>query len=248
MPANPTRPDVDRFFSFLNNPVGDELKELIKLFSEKGLVPGEERGLIPGALKIMQLSTKAATRVKRPPTILFRDMVKPVTVTGPANDGDGYQIPFTFGELLIDFAWMAGYTPRLYDRPANPASDDGLISVLAFVPFPEPIAASTPVSIDVLRLSARVGPVTTPNGNRPRGLPLRKWIEDIEASYGVQVRAEASMLDQPIVLGFPGAVSLAYVLDAIATYLNATWDWSEDAAILRSRCICSGCDDRLASR
>lgn len=71
------------------------------------------------------------------------------------------------------------------------------------MPFPTPLAAAAPVSISVLALSASIGPVATPIGNRPRGLPLRQWIDTIEASYAVPVLLRPRSSPCPSIWSFP---------------------------------------------
>lgn len=186
-----------------------------------------------------------------PPTMLFSASDRPPadlnlpTLLNQQGSNTGYE----FGEVLLAATWQIGFSPRLYYRTDSASeSSPPPPSLLAFVAFPAPAIASSPVSLDVLTNSASVGQFSSGGNAGGRGRALRKVIEDINENYQVLVRADASLLDQPVFFRFTDYVSLPYVLDAIALYLNAVWDWNEDAAVIRPRRGRGGCDDRLANR
>ena len=145
------------------------------------------------------------------------------------------EVGYLMWQFLLVGTWQAGFSPRLYDRTEIGPPSVTVPSVLSFVPFPDRALATALVSLDVIANSANSGPFASRPGDGLQGTALRELIDDIGDAYQVSVRADASLLDQPVFLGFADNVSLAYVLDAIALHLNAAWEWNEDAAVLRSR-------------
>jgi hypothetical protein len=223
------RPSLGQFFDFLDKTLSLlDYTTLVSIVTDNA---GEGQGVIGLAAKLQewsQLETHGGQPGVEPPRIAFRSVPRSpalIVLSPPVP-------PFSAGPLLIESAWQAGLTPRVYDSYAS-SGPSTANATIAFVPFADEGLAATPVDLVALRQSAACGPFETSSAGGSRGDALRAIAERIASDYGIRVRAEQDLLDRPVFLDFANPVSVAHVLDAAALVLAAAWDWRGDSVAMR---------------
>lgn len=177
--------------------------------------------------------------------------IEPVPLTYSPN--------LTVGDLVLRTAWVRDLSPRLVYL--NSDLDSRIERVLKFVRRETsiPFDISKPpsvVAIDQMLLDLEGDPenVNTMNDNHDRGLTLIKLIEKITGSEGkfgyfkgtIHPKQELRNLFVRIDLG--ETHSLVQILNAIAHYLDAAWEWGDDSQIHITPCPGCGTIASLLSR
>jgi hypothetical protein len=136
----------------------------------------------------------------------------------------------SLGEVLLWVTWLMGLTPRpCLLRSSRQNNYQGYL--LNFIPHPQPELASQPTTMATLEKA--FNPFSYEFSGKPK--MLAEVLASINKEIDIQVNALPSLSNQSITLTFSDKVTFTEVMDAIANFLEATWDWqNENSVFLRA--------------
>jgi hypothetical protein len=145
------------------------------------------------------------------------------------NFKKGFNDP-SLGEILLWVTWLMGLTPR--PRIIRESRQQGYQRyLLDFIVRPQPDLASQPTTMATLEEAFK----TFSYEYSEQPTKLVKVLQFIKDETSIQVNVLPSLSNQSITLTFLHAITFTEVMDAIANFLQATWDWqNEDSVFLIS--------------
>lgn len=147
------------------------------------------------------------------------------------NFKKGFNDP-SLGEILLWVTWLMGLTPRprIITRNISNSQQQGYQRyLLDFIVRSQHDLATQPTTMATLEKAFKL--FSYDFSGQPKMLAeVLKYIKSTK-EIDIQVNALPSLSNQSITLTFSDKVTFTEVMDAIANFLEATWDWQNEDSV-----------------